>query len=107
MKLTGVGDATPSAMSMSDIVAVTDRGDSGDDVGDTVIVINAGFVILPALESTTLDEHLPFWPPTLHDNCAPPAVDINDAAAQASPHARVVMERGARERCPTPRRPRR
>ena len=52
---------------MSDIVAVTDRGDSGDDVGDTVSVNSAGFVIVPGFASTTSGEHFPLCPLTLHD----------------------------------------
>ena len=60
LKLTDTGVATPAATSMSAIVAVTDRGDSGDEVGETESLSSAGLVIVPGLASTTSGEHFPF-----------------------------------------------
>jgi hypothetical protein len=49
----------PAATSMSDIVAVTEIGERGDDVGETVNLSSAGFVIVPGLARLTSGEHFP------------------------------------------------
>jgi hypothetical protein len=70
VKLADVGLATPAATFMSDIVAVTASGESGDDVGDTVSDNSAGFVIVAGVASETSGEHLPLVPVTEHEVCA-------------------------------------
>jgi hypothetical protein len=59
LKLTEAGVAMPAATSMSDIVAVTEIGERGDDVGETVNLSSAGFVIVPGLARLTSGEHFP------------------------------------------------
>ena len=65
--VTVVDPERPVGASMSLIAAVSESGESDDELGDTVSASSAGFTIVPGWSSETLGEHLPDDPATLHD----------------------------------------
>lgn len=92
--VTVVREDNPVATSMSLADAVSESGESGDELGETVSARSAGLVIVAGLSSDTAGEHLPDAPVTLHVVTvwarSAPTHTIEQAATRAVMRIRIM-----------------